>query len=86
MGLVGWIVLGLAAGCIASMLVNKRGGGFACDVLLGIVGAVIGGWMFNWAGARGTAGFHPWSLLVAVAGAVLFLVIWHVIRRPASRA
>ena len=50
MGVIGWIVLGLIAGYIASTLVNKRGEGLAFDILLGIVGAVIGGWIFNAAG------------------------------------
>jgi uncharacterized membrane protein YeaQ/YmgE (transglycosylase-associated protein family) len=52
MGVIGWIVLGLIAGYIASTLVNKRGEGLAFDILLGIVGAVIGGWIFNAAGAN----------------------------------
>jgi uncharacterized membrane protein YeaQ/YmgE (transglycosylase-associated protein family) len=47
MGVIGWIVLGLIAGYIASTLVNKRGEGLPFDILLGIVGAVIGGWIFR---------------------------------------
>ena len=86
MGVIGWIILGLIAGYIASTLVNKRGEGFAFDVLLGIVGAVIGGWLFNAAGATGVTGFNVWSLLVAVVGAVVVLVAWHAIRRSVARA
>ena len=86
MGVLGWIVLGLIAGYIASTLVNKRGEGLAFDILLGIVGAVIGGWLFNAAGAAGVTGFNVWSLLVAVVGAVVLLVVWHTIRRSTSRA
>jgi uncharacterized membrane protein YeaQ/YmgE (transglycosylase-associated protein family) len=86
MGVIGWIVLGLIAGYIASTLVNKRGEGLAFDILLGIVGAVIGGWIFNAAGANGATGLNLWSLLVAVVGAVVFLVVWHAIRRSASHA
>ncbi len=85
MSVIGWIVLGLIAGYIASMLVNQRGEGLAFDVVLGIVGAVIGGWLFNAFGAAGVTGFNIWSLLVAVVGAVVLLVVWHAIRRPAWR-
>jgi uncharacterized membrane protein YeaQ/YmgE (transglycosylase-associated protein family) len=85
-GVIGWIVLGLIAGYIASTLVNKRGKGLAFDILLGMVGAVIGGWIFNAAGATGVTGFNAWSLLVAVVGAVVVLVVWHAIRRSARRA
>ena len=86
MGVLGWIVLGLIAGYIASTLVNKRGEGLPFDILLGIVGAVIGGWLFNAAGATGMTGFNVWSLLVAVVGAVVLLVVWHAIRRSTSHA
>ena len=86
MGLIAWIVLGLIAGYIASTLVNKRGEGPAFDILLGIVGAVLGGWIFNTFGAAGVTGFNVWSLLVAVVGAVAFLWVWHAIRRSVSHA
>ena len=86
MGVLGWIVLGLIAGFIASKLVNNRGEGLSFDVLVGIVGAVIGGWLFNAAGATGVTGFNVWSLLVAVVGAVVLLVVWHAIRRSTSHA
>ena len=86
MGVIGWIVLGLIAGFIASKLVNKRGEGLPFDILLGIVGAVIGGWIFTAAGVSGMTGFNLWSLLVAVVGAVVFLVVWHAIRRSVSHA
>ena len=82
----GWIVLGLVAGFIGSKLVNKRGEGLPFDILLGIVGAVIGGWLFNAAGSTGVTGFNAWSLLVAVVGAVVLLVVWHAIRGSASHA
>ncbi len=86
MGVLGWIVLGLIAGFIASKLVNNRGEGLPFDILLGIVGAVIGGWLFNAAGATGVTGFNVWSLLVAVVGAVVLLVVWHILRRSTSHA
>ena len=86
MGVLGWIVLGLIAGYIASALVHNRGEGLPMDIVLGIVGAVIGGWLFNAFGAAGMTGFNVWSLLVAVVGAVVLLVVWHAIRRSKSHA
>lgn len=86
MGVIGWIVLGLITGYIASTLVNKRGEGLPFNILLGIVGAVIGGWIFTASGISGITGFNLWSLLVAVVGAVVFLMIWYAIRRSAVHA
>ena len=80
MSFFGWIVLGLIAGFIASMLVNKRGEGMVLDILLGIVGAIAGGWLFHQFGSAGVTGFNLWSLMVAVVGAVLLLFIVHAIR------
>jgi uncharacterized membrane protein YeaQ/YmgE (transglycosylase-associated protein family) len=81
MSFIAWIVLGLLAGFIGSKLVNKRGEGFIVDVLLGIVGAIVGGWLFNRFGAAGVTGFNLYSLLVAVIGAVVVLVVYHALRR-----
>jgi uncharacterized membrane protein YeaQ/YmgE (transglycosylase-associated protein family) len=81
MSFIAWIVLGLIAGFIASKLVNKTGDGLILDILLGIVGAVVGGWMFNAFGMSGVTGINIYSLLVAVVGAVLFLVIYHALFR-----
>ena len=81
MGIIAWIVLGLIAGFIASKIVNKSGSGILIDILLGIVGAVVGGWLFNQFGAAGVTGFNIWSMLVAIIGAIVILVIYHAIRR-----
>lgn len=81
MSILAWIVLGLIAGFIGSKIVNKSGEGIIVDILLGIVGAVLGGWLFNRFGAAGVTGLNLYSLLVAVIGSVLFLVIYHAIRR-----
>src|SRR5437899_5750494 len=81
MSIIAWIVLGLIAGFIGSKLVNKTGEGFFLDIGLGIVGAVIGGWLFNLFGMRGVTGLNIYSLIVAVIGAVVFLVVYHAIRR-----
>jgi len=83
MSFLAWIVLGLIAGFIASKIVNKRGEGFFLDIILGIVGAVAGGWIFSAFGAHGVTGVNLYSILVAVIGAVVVLAIYHAIRRPA---
>jgi uncharacterized membrane protein YeaQ/YmgE (transglycosylase-associated protein family) len=76
-GAIGWIVLGLMAGIIASKLMNKRGEGLLLDMLLGIIGAVSGGWAFNAVSATGVTGFNVWSLVFAVVGAVALLAARH---------
>lgn len=81
MSFLAWIVLGLIAGFIGSKIVNKQGEGLILDIILGIVGAVVGGWLFNRFGASGVTGVNLYSLLVAVVGAVVVLVIYHAIRR-----
>jgi uncharacterized membrane protein YeaQ/YmgE (transglycosylase-associated protein family) len=81
MSILAWIILGLLAGFIGSKLVNKTGEGVILDVVLGIVGAVVGGLLFNLFGASGATGLNLYSLLVAVVGAVLVLVAYHAIRR-----
>jgi uncharacterized membrane protein YeaQ/YmgE (transglycosylase-associated protein family) len=83
MSFLAWIVLGLLAGFIASKIVNKRGEGFFLDVILGIVGAVVGGWVFSLVGASGVTGVNIYSLLVAVAGAIVVLFAYHALRRAA---
>jgi uncharacterized membrane protein YeaQ/YmgE (transglycosylase-associated protein family) len=81
MSILAWIVLGLIAGFIGNKIVNKSREGVILDIILGIVGAVIGGWVFTRFGAAGVTGLNLYSLLVAVVGSVLFLVIYHAIRR-----
>jgi len=83
MSFLAWIVLGLVAGFIGSKIVNKTGEGILLDIVLGIVGAVVGGWLFNTFGAAGVTGLNLYSLLVAVIGAVVLLVAYHAIRRVA---
>jgi uncharacterized membrane protein YeaQ/YmgE (transglycosylase-associated protein family) len=81
MSFLAWIVLGLLAGFIGSKIVNKQGEGLMLDILLGIVGAVVGGWLFNTFGASGVTGLNLYSLLVAVIGSIVLLVVYHAIRR-----
>jgi uncharacterized membrane protein YeaQ/YmgE (transglycosylase-associated protein family) len=84
MSFLAWIVLGLLAGFIGSKLVNKRGEGLLLDIILGIVGAIAGGWLFKILGASGVTGLNLYSLLVAVVGAVIVLLVYHAIRRTAG--
>ena len=84
MSVIGWVILGLIAGFIASKIVNRQGEGFILDIVLGIVGALVGGFVFNAVGAVGVTGFNIWSMFVAIIGAVIVLVIYHALfRRPA---
>jgi len=69
--------LGLLAGFLGSKIVNKTGEGVFLDIILGIVGAVVGGWLFNTFGAAGVSGLNLYSLLVAVVGAVVILFVYH---------
>ena len=77
MSFIAWIVLGLLAGFIASKIVNKSGEGMLMDIVLGVVGAFLGGWLFNTFGMPGVTGLNVYSLLVAVVGAALFLIVYH---------
>ena len=81
MHIIGWIILGLIAGFIASKIVNKQGEGFWLDIVLGIVGAVVGGYIFSLFGAAGATGLNFYSLLVAIVGSVVVLLAYHAVRR-----
>jgi uncharacterized membrane protein YeaQ/YmgE (transglycosylase-associated protein family) len=86
MSIIAWIVLGLIAGFIGSKIVNKRGEGLLRDIILGVIGAVVGGWLFHVFGAAGVTGLNLYSLLVAVVGAIVVLVIYHALTGRKSRA
>jgi uncharacterized membrane protein YeaQ/YmgE (transglycosylase-associated protein family) len=77
MSILAWIVLGLIAGFIASKVVNHTGEGTIIDIVLGVVGAVVGGFLFNLVGATGVDGFNIWSMFVAVIGAIVVLGAKH---------
>jgi uncharacterized membrane protein YeaQ/YmgE (transglycosylase-associated protein family) len=81
MSIIAWIVLGLIAGFIASKIVNKAGEGFFLDIVLGIVGAMVGGFIFAQFGAAGITGFNLYSMFVAVVGAIVVLVVYHAVVR-----
>jgi uncharacterized membrane protein YeaQ/YmgE (transglycosylase-associated protein family) len=79
MSVLAWIVLGLIAGWIASMIVDNGGRGPILDILLGVVGGLVGGAIFSAVGAVPVTGFNLYSLFVAVVGAVIVLVIYHAV-------
>jgi uncharacterized membrane protein YeaQ/YmgE (transglycosylase-associated protein family) len=81
MSFLAWVVLGLIAGFIGSKIVNRTGEGIFLDIVLGIVGAVVGGWLFHFFGASGVSGLNLYSLFVAVIGSVVFLVLYHTLFR-----
>jgi uncharacterized membrane protein YeaQ/YmgE (transglycosylase-associated protein family) len=78
-GIISWIILGLIAGFIASKIVDKEGQGFWLNIALGIVGALIGGFLFNLFGAHGVSGLNLYSLLVAIIGSIVVLLIYNAV-------
>jgi uncharacterized membrane protein YeaQ/YmgE (transglycosylase-associated protein family) len=84
MSFLGWLLLGLIAGFIGSKIVNKRGEGMLLDIILGVVGAIVGGWVFSMFGASGVNGFNLYSMIVAVIGSILVLVIYHALFRRSA--
>ena len=83
MGILAWIVFGLIAGVIAKLIMPGRdGGGFILTCLLGIVGAVVGGWLATALGFGGdVTGFDFRSFIVAVIGAIVVLALFRMLRR-----
>ena len=79
MSIIVWIVLGLIAGFIASKIVNKQGQGLILDIVLGVVGAIVGGWLFSMLGAEGISGVNIYSIFVAVIGAIVVLFAYHAV-------
>ena len=79
MGIISWIILGLIAGFIGSKIVNRQGQGFWLDIVLGIVGALVGGFLFDLFGASGVTGLNIYSMVVAVVGSIVVLVIYNTI-------
>jgi uncharacterized membrane protein YeaQ/YmgE (transglycosylase-associated protein family) len=79
MHVISWIVLGLIAGWIGSKIVNKSGEGFFLDIVLGVVGALVGGFLFSLFGASGVTGFNLYSMFVAIVGSIVVLVVYHAV-------
>jgi uncharacterized membrane protein YeaQ/YmgE (transglycosylase-associated protein family) len=83
MGLLSWLILGLIAGFIGSKIVNKTGSGMIMDIVLGVVGAIVGGYIGNLIGVGGVTGLNIFSLVLAVIGAIVVLLVY---RAVAARA
>ncbi len=81
MSIIAWIVLGLIAGFLASKIVNRTGEGVILDIILGVVGALVGGWLFRLLGMRGVSGLNLYSMVVATLGAIVVLVVYHALFR-----
>lgn len=81
MSIIAWLILGLIAGFIASKIVNKSGEGFLLDIVLGIIGAVVGGFLFSFFGATPVTGLNIYSIIVAVVGSIVVLWIYHAVVR-----
>jgi uncharacterized membrane protein YeaQ/YmgE (transglycosylase-associated protein family) len=79
MGFIAWIVLGLISGFIASKIVNRTGEGLILDIVLGVVGAFVGGWLFTKLGYAGVTGVNIYSMFVAVIGAIIVLLLYHML-------
>jgi uncharacterized membrane protein YeaQ/YmgE (transglycosylase-associated protein family) len=81
MSVLAWIILGLIAGFIASKIVNSSGQGLLIDIVLGIIGAVVGGYLFTAIGATGITGFNLYSIFVSIVGACVVLWLYHALSR-----
>ena len=79
MGIISWIILGLIAGFIGGKIVNSEGQGFWLNIALGIVGAIVGGFLFDFFGASGVTGLNIYSMIVAIVGAVVVLLIYNAV-------
>ena len=79
MGILSWIILGLIAGFIGSKIVERQGQGFWLNIALGIIGALVGGFLFSFFGAEGVTGLNIWSKIVAVVGSIVVLLIYNAV-------
>ena len=77
MSFLSWIILGLIAGFLGSKIVNKTGSGVFMDIILGIVGAVVGGWIMRFIGLSGVSGVNLYSVAVSVMGSMVVLWVFH---------
>jgi len=84
MSIIAWIVVGLIAGFIGSKIVNREGSGIILDIVIGVVGALVGGYLFELVGHAGVTGINLYSIFVSVVGAVVVLVVYHFIRKVVS--
>ena len=85
MGILAWLVVGLIAGFLANLIVNRGGGGLLFSLVIGVIGALVGGFLFNQFGEPGVSGINLYSILVATVGAVVVLFIYHLLMRGRAR-
>ena len=85
MGLISWIIVGAIAGLLAKWIMPGDGpGGFIITVILGMVGASVGGFVMSIIGGTGATGFNIWSVLVATLGAVILLFLYGLVTRRSA--
>jgi uncharacterized membrane protein YeaQ/YmgE (transglycosylase-associated protein family) len=82
MSIISWIILGLIAGFVGGKIVNREGQGFWLNIALGIVGALVGGFLFSLFGASGVTGLNIYSMIVAIIGSIVALLIYNAVTGP----
>ena len=85
MDILTWLIVGLVAGVLASMLMGGTGYGLIGDIIIGIVGAFVGGWLFTALGVASPFGGLAGTIFVAFIGAVVLLFLIHLLRRGTYR-
>lgn len=81
MNIILWIVFGAVAGWIASMVMKTDGNqGTLKDIIMGIIGAIVGGYLMGFVGQPGVTGFNVYSLVVSVVGAIVVIAIGRMIK------
>lgn len=86
MDILTWLIVGLIAGVLASLVMGGTGYGLIGDIIIGIVGAFVGGWLFRMLGVAVPLGGIAGTILVAFVGAVVLLFLIRLIRRGSARA
>jgi uncharacterized membrane protein YeaQ/YmgE (transglycosylase-associated protein family) len=82
MNILAWIVVGLLASQLARKIVpGPEGGGLVATLLLGILGAILGGWIAMWLGLASPYGVNFWSVFISAVGAVVALLVWNAVMR-----
>ena len=79
MSIISWIILGLIAGFVGGKIVNSEGQGFWLNIALGIIGALVGGFLFSLFGASVVTGLNIWSMIVAIVGSIVVLLIYNAV-------
>jgi uncharacterized membrane protein YeaQ/YmgE (transglycosylase-associated protein family) len=85
MDIITWLIVGLVAGVLASLVMGGTGYGLVGDIVVGIVGAFVGGWLFRALGVTAPFGGLPGTIFVAFIGAVVLLFVIRLLRRPPRR-